>query len=209
MKKLVLFSAAAAMVLASCVGNPEGKKAETTDSVETVDQVAGDAYTVDVAQSQLVWTGAKVTGKHEGTVDVKSGTLYVNDGAISGGSFVLDMTSINSTDMEGEWKDKLDNHLKSDDFFDIASHPEASFEITQVNTGEAAGTLVVSGNLTIRGITKNVTFDATVEELTEATVKASADFNIAREDWGVNYAGQQDDLISKEINFKVSLVANK
>lgn len=209
MKKLVLFSAAAAMVLASCVGNPEGKKAETTDSVETVDQVVGDVYTVDAAQSQVVWTGAKVSGQHHGTVDVKSGALNVDEGAITGGNFVLDMNSINTTDMDGEYKEKLDGHLKSEDFFDVASNPEASFVITEVKAGETLETVVVSGNLTIKGVSKNITFDAVVDELTDATVKASADFNIAREDWGVNYAGQADDLISKEINFKVSLVAAK
>jgi hypothetical protein len=91
MKKLVLFSAAAAMVLASCVGNPEGKKADVTDSVETTDEVLGHVYTVDASQSELVWTGAKVTGQHHGTVDIKSGELHVDEGTISGGKFVLDM----------------------------------------------------------------------------------------------------------------------
>lgn len=209
MKKLILFSAAAAMIVASCVSNPEGKKAETADSVETVEQVAGTAYTVDTAQSELVWTGAKVSGQHHGTVDIKSGQLIVDNGAITGGNFVLDMNTINTQDLEGEWKEKLDGHLKADDFFDVANHPEASFEITSVNAGATEGTVVVSGNLTIKGVSKNITFDATVAELTEQSVKATADFNIAREDWGVNYAGQQDDLISKEINFKVTLVANK
>jgi polyisoprenoid-binding protein YceI len=209
MKKLVLFSAAAAMVLASCVGNPEGKKADVTDSVETTDEVLGHVYTVDASQSELVWTGAKVTGQHHGTVDIKSGELHVDEGTISGGKFVLDMNSINTQDLEGEWKDKLDGHLKSEDFFDVASNPEASFEVTSVAAGATEGTLTVSGNLTIKGVSKNITFDANVEELTDATAKVTADFNIAREDWGVSYEGQKDDLISKEINFKVTLVAKK
>ncbi len=210
MKKLILFSAAAMMVLASCVGNPEGKKAETTDSIETADQVVGAVYTVDATQSKVEWTGAKVTGKHEGTVDIKSGSIHVDNGAITGGNFVLDMNTLGSTDLQGEYKDKLDGHLKSDDFFSVESYPEAAFVITEVNaSADAPGVIQVSGNLTIKDISKNITFDATVDELTDATVKASADFNIARGDWGVNYEGKQDDLISKEINFKVSLVANK
>lgn len=209
MKKIVLFSAAAAMVLASCVGNPEGKKAETTDSVETVDQVVGEAYTVDAAESTLVWTGTKVTGAHTGTVNVKSGSIHVDNGAITGGSFVLDMTSINSTDLDGEYKEKLDGHLKADDFFAVAEYPEASFVITDVKAGATANDAVISGNLTIKGVSKNITFDAKVDEVTDATVKTTSDFNIAREDWGVNYSGKQDDLISKEINFKVTVVAKK
>lgn len=209
MKKIVLFSAAAAMVLASCAGNPEGKKAETTDSVEAVDQIAGEAYTVDAAESSLIWTGTKVTGAHTGTVNVKSGSINVDNGAVTGGNFVLDMTSINSTDLDGEYKEKLDGHLKSDDFFAVAAHPEASFVITEVKAGATASDAVISGNLTIKGISKNITFDAKVDEATDTTVKTTSDFNIAREDWGVNYSGKEDDLISKEINFKVTIVAKK
>ena len=109
--------------------------------------------------------------------------------------------------MEGEYKQKLEDHLKSEDFFDVANHPEATFEITAVTASTEASVFVVSGNLTIRGVTKNITFDAHVAELTETSANVKADFNIAREDWGVNYAGQADDLISKEINFKINLVA--
>ncbi|MBE8722438.1 YceI family protein [Sphingobacterium pedocola] len=209
MKKIVLFSAAAAMVLASCAGNPEGKKAETADSVETVDQVVGEAYSVVPAESTLVWTGTKVTGAHTGTVNIKSGSINVDNGAITGGSFVLDMSSISSTDLDGEYKEKLDGHLKADDFFAVAAHPEASLVITEVKAGATASDAVISGNLTIKGISKNITFDAKVDEITDTTVKTTSDFNIAREDWGVNYSGKEDDLISKEINFKVTIVAKK
>src|SRR5690606_36769327 len=206
MKKLILFSAAAAMVVASCVSNPEGKKAETADSVETVEQVAGTAYTVDTAQSELVLTGAKVSGQHHGTVDNKSGQLIVDNGAITGGNFVLDMNTINTQDLEGEWKEKLDGHLKADDFFDVANHPEASFEITSVSAGATKGTVLISGNLRIKGVSKHITFEASVADLPEQSANATADSNIARGDRSVNYAGQQDDLISKGINFKVTLV---
>lgn len=209
MKKLVLFSAAAAMVLASCAGNPEGKKAETKDSVETIEQTVGAAYTVDTATTKVMWKGTKVSGFHEGTINVKSGILNVDSGAITGGNFVLDMNSISSTDLEGEYKDKLDGHLKADDFFGVATNPEASFTISEVKPGATANDVIISGNLVIKGISKNITFDAKVEEITDATVKASADFNILREDWGVTYEGKKDDLISKEINFRINLVANK
>lgn len=213
MKKITLLSAIAALVLASCAGNPDGKKAETSDSVETTlnaDSVAtGTVYTVDTAASKLVWTGTKVTGKHTGTVNIKSGSVQVDNGSVTGGNFVLDMNSISSTDLEGEYKEKLDGHLKADDFFGVATHPEATFAITEVKPGAAAGDLVVSGNLTIKGISKNITFDAKVVDSTDTNVKATANFNIARADWGVNYEGKSDDLISKEINFDITLVANK
>jgi len=209
MKNFVLFGAVASLVLASCAGNPEGKKAETSDSVEVAEKVTGTSYTVDTAQSTLYWKGTKVSGFHEGTVDIKSGAIFVDNGALVGGNFVLDMNTINSTDLEGEYKGKLDGHLKADDCFAVASHPEASFEISEVKAGATAADVVISGNLTIKGITKNITFDAKVDEISDTVVKSSADFNILREDWGVNYEGKKDDLISKEINFKVTIVATK
>lgn len=210
MKKLVLFSAVAAMVLASCAGNPDGKKAETKDSVETADVVAvGDALNVDVAASVVKWKGTKVSGFHEGTVAIKSGTITVDNNAITAGNFVLDMTTISTTDLDGEYKEKLDGHLKADDFFAVESNPESTFAITEVKTGATPNDVVISGNLTIKGITKNITFDAKVEEISQTSLKATADFNIAREDWGVNYEGKKDDLISKEINFNITLVATK
>lgn len=210
MKKITLLSALAAIILASCAGNPDGKKAEVKDSVElTSSEVEGTTYAVDTQASKLVWNGTKVTGAHTGTVDFKSGTLNVDNGAITGGNFVLDMSTISSTDLEGEFKEKLNGHLKADDFFGVETHPEASFMITEVKPGTSENDLLISGNLVIKGISKNITFDTKISEISDASLKATADFNIVREDWGVSYAGKADDLISKEINFKISIVANK
>ncbi|MEJ5056256.1 YceI family protein [Sphingobacterium sp. MYb382] len=209
MKKISLLAIGAALVLASCAGNPEGKKAETKDSVETAVATTGATYTVDAAASKVKWTGTKVTGAHEGLITISSGSFTVDQGKVVGGSFVLDMNSIGSTDLEGEWKEKLDGHLKNEDFFDVAKFPEAKFDITSVAPGATEGDVKVSGNLTIKGVSKNISFDAKVAESTDASVHVTADFNIAREDWGVSYTGKADDLISKEINFKVSVVAKK
>jgi len=208
MEKVVLTIVAGAFLLASCVSNPEGKRAETSDNVEeaALSQTAHQ-LAVDTAQSSVHWTGRKVSGEHHGDVKIKSGTLTVEGGKLVGGNFIIDLTTITNHDLDGEYKGKLEGHLKSADFFDVDNHPEASFEITNVGEGAETGHVVISGNLTIRGVTKNITFDAQVQEATDTAVKATADFNIAREDWGVNYAGQADDLISKEINFKVTLVA--
>lgn len=206
MKKVVLFFAAGAFVLTSCVSNPEGQRAETTDSVAEVDAL-GTELPVNSDASTVKWTGNKVTGEHFGEVKITSGVLLVNDGKLTGGNFVADLNTIDVQDMEGEYKDKLDGHLRSDDFFDVANHPEASFVITSVADGANDGEVVISGNLTMRGVTKNITFNANVTEVSENSVRANADFNVAREDWGVNYAGQADDLISKEFNLKIDVVA--
>lgn len=210
MKKITLLSAFAALVLASCAGNPEGKRAETTDATELNEAVEGTTLTVDAAASEVLWNGTKVTGEHFGTVDIKSGSVVVNnDGNIVGGEFVIDMSTINATDLEGEYKEKLDAHLKSDDFFAVGTHPEAKFTITEVTPGAADGEMTIAGNLEIKGTSKNIKFDATTEQSTESSLTTKANFNIVRGDWGVNFEGQPDDLISKEINFDITLVANQ
>lgn len=210
MEKVLLSMVAGALVLASCVGNPEGKRAETSEHVAGAAlSHTGNELAVDTEKSVVHWTGRKVSGEHHGDVRIKSGVLVVEAGNLVGGNFVIDLATITNHDLDGEYKGKLEGHLKSADFFDVDNHPEATFEITDVQQGAGDGTVAISGNLTIRGVTKNITFDAQVQEASDTAVKATADFNIAREDWGVNYAGQADDLISKEINFKVTLVAGE
>lgn len=206
MKKIALFLVAGVILVSCSVKNPEGEKAQTTEGAE-VSASDGKELAVNVTASKVTWTGSKVTGSHTGDVALKSGALWVKDGKITGGNFVADLNTINDTDMQGEYKEKLDGHLKAPDFFDVANFPEAKFEITSVSEGTEPGKVTISGNLTLRGVTKNITFPATVSEATETSVKASADFNVLREDWGITYTGQADNLISKEFNLKIELVA--
>lgn len=207
MKKVPIFLSAMALLFVSCVSNPEGEKAETTDAIE-VGQVSGNELALNTADSKLQWRAHKVTAKHYGEVSLKSGTVIVDqEGLLTGGDFIIDLTTIDVQDLEGEYRDKLTGHLKSDDFFDVENHPEAKFEITSVNAAETPNQLLISGNLTIRGITKNITFNASVKEANANSFVADAVFNIEREDFGVSYQGKADDLISKEINIKVTLIA--
>lgn len=206
MKKIALMLVAGIFFAACTPKNPDGEKAETTDSAE-VAAAEGTEVALNIAASKIIWTGSKVSGSHTGDVALKSGSLTVKEGKITGGNFIADLNTINDTDMQGEFKGKLEGHLKSPDFFDVAQFPEAKFEITGVTEGAEAGKVTISGNLTMRGVTKNITFPATVTEATETSVKASADFNVLREDWGLVYTGMADDLISKEFNLKIELVA--
>lgn len=207
MKKLLFVLLGGSVFLTSCVDNPEGKKAETTDSVSTTQPVAGEGLAVDPAASSIAWLGNKVTGKHNGTIKISSGTLNVEDGKLTGGKFTIDMNSISNADItDTTYKAKLEGHLKAADFFDVAKYPEANFEITSV-ADSGSNKLKISGNLTLKGVSKNITFDADVVESTPASFKAKADFNINRHDWGITYPGQKDDAISEEINLKVDLQA--
>lgn len=116
---------------------------------------------VSTEKSTVTWKAYKVTGSHTGTVALQSGALAFENGRLSGGEFVVDMTTLTATDLEGEWKDKLVGHLKSDDFFSVEKHHTSALVFTQVRqTGK--NSYEVTGDLTIKGITHPVTFDLSV-----------------------------------------------
>jgi len=159
---------------------------------------------VDLKLSKVTWKGYKVTGQHEGTINLKEGKLIFADNKLVSGNFIIDMTTLGSTDLEGEWKGKLDGHLKSDDFFGVEKHPTANFVITKV---ENNGTnYIVTGNLTIKNITNPITFDMTVNENS-----ASAFLKIDRSKFDVRFGSPsffndlQDKAIYDEFDLNVNL----
>ena len=172
---------------------------------------AQKSYKVDSEASSLEWVGKKVTGQHNGTIGIKSGTVNFGSGKLDG-SFIIDMTSINVLDLEGEYKQKLEGHLASDDFFSVADNPTASFKITKAVDKEN-GKFEVTGNLTIKGITNSITFPATVKESSSGTLKANADITIDRTKWSVKYGsgsffdGLGDKMIYDDIELTLELVA--
>ena len=110
-------------------------------------------HSVNKSESKVVWVGKKVTGQHTGTVAIKSGAFEVKGGELVGGEFVIDMTTLTSTDLEGEYLGKLNGHLKSDDFFGVATFPEAKFKITKISAKGTNGRYSVTGNMTIKSTT--------------------------------------------------------
>jgi len=117
-------------------------------------------YTVDISQSKLKWFATKVTGKHNGSIALKSGEMILKDSRIESGTFIIDMNSIVDEDLtDAGYNQKLINHLKSDDFFGVATFPEAKLVITQ-STKFKDNKAIVKGNLTIKGKTNPVIFDA-------------------------------------------------
>lgn len=188
MKKNVLSLALAVVVGSSMVANPlnEEKKEVKTDA------------------STVTWKAYKVTGSHTGTVDLKEGALMFTDNNLSGGRFVVDMTSLISTDLKGESKGKLEGHLKSDDFFSVANHPNATMVFTSVKaTGK--NSYEVTGDLTIKGITKPVTFDLSVYGS-----KATATVKVDRAEYDVRYGSGSffDNLGDKTIYDEFDLVVD-
>jgi len=167
-------------------------------------------YTVDVAKSTITWVGKKVAGSHNGTIALKSGSLDVNGKHVTGGTFVMDMTAIKDAD----GSDKLEGHLKADDFFGSAKFPTSTFVITKV-TGSGAS-VTVSGNLTIKGITKPLSFPATVAVNADGTVSALAGkILVDRTKYDIRYGSKSffdsigDKAIDDNFEIGVKLVAKK
>ena len=112
---------------------------------------------VDTSKSSIKWKGEKVTGTHYGTLKFQEGWLEMNDNGISGGEFVVDMTTIEVTDLKGESKGKLEGHLKSDDFFGVKNYPTATLKITSAT--KADNGFAVKGNITIKKNTEPISFN--------------------------------------------------
>ncbi len=143
------------IVLASCNTNPNQSSNQQAQGVATADNI----YNIETTQSQITWTGREVsTHSHYGTLDFVSGTFEISNGSIVNGQFIVDMTSINNQDMEGDSKARLEGHLKSDDFFSVESYPTAAISI---NSSEliSDGKWNVSADLSIKGFTHPVNFE--------------------------------------------------
>jgi polyisoprenoid-binding protein YceI len=150
-----LFTFLMLIVLASCNTNPNQSSNQQAQGVATADNI----YNIDNTQSQITWTGREVsTSSHYGTLDFVSGNFEISNGAIVNGEFIVDMTSINNQDMEGDSKARLEGHLKSDDFFSVESYPTAAISI---NSSEliSDGKWNVSADLSIKGFTHPVNFE--------------------------------------------------
>lgn len=172
----------------------------------------------DTQKSVVKWLAKKVTGQHNGTIKLSSGTLDVDNGKLQGGSFDIDMTTIVCEDLtDAEYNAKLIGHLKSDDFFSVEKHPKASFKITKVApiAGAAAGqpNYNLTGDLTVKGIKQSVTFPAAVT-INGNQAEAKAAFKLDRTKWDVKYGsanffqGLGDKAIYDDFEIDLNLVAN-
>lgn len=159
---------------------------------------------INTAKSTVTWKAYKVTGSHYGTVDLTSGSLTFADGKLNGGAFEVNMTTLTSTDLEGEWKDKLNGHLKSEDFFGVEKHQSSTLIFTSVKPS-GKNSYQVTGNLTIKGITKPVTF-----ELAVYGSKANATLKVDRAQYDIRYGSGSffDNLGDKTIYDEFDLVVD-
>lgn len=177
----------------------------TTLMMQSFTTVNNPVVKKGVEKSTVEWKAYKVTGSHYGTVDLKSGELEFDGDELMGGRFVMDMTSIECLDLTGDYKAKLEGHLRSDDFFSSESFNDAMLVITNVErTGK--NSYDITADLTIKGIKNSVTFPASIYGN-----KANASIKVDRTKYAIKYgsgsyfSGLQDNLIYDEFDLVIDL----
>lgn len=216
MKLTILKSTLLAFIMVGTISCKNSEK-ETSKEIEAAAEASETAleYKVDSDISTIKWEGSKPTATHHGTISLSSGALLVNNGKIEAGKFVIDMNSITDEDMEGEYKTKLENHLKGTvegqegDFFNVKEFPEAIFELISFEDNK------VKGNLTIKGKTNAIEFVAKQAINGDTLEFASEPIALDRTKWGVNFGSKSifpsigDKVISDTITITFSLIAKK
>ena len=164
---------------------------------------------VDVTNSTVKWKGYKPTGSHEGTILLQTGNIELEDSKIVGGSFAVDMTSIKDAD----GSERLEGHLKSEDFFEVETFATSNFKISKV-AYEGVKTLV-TGTMTIKGVSKEITFPAKVNLTADSVTLTSETFQINRAEFNVKYKSKsffndlKEKFVNDEFDLQVTIVAKK
>lgn len=210
---------------------PKGETVETSEAQSVASSQNAVTLKINTDASQVTWIGSKTGGRHNGTIGISSGDISIKGDEIVAGSFTIDVNSIVNLDMAGKGgAAKLEGHLKSAQFFDAAGFPEAKFEVTAISAFSASSleadndeyasdntpaklsevlvenpTHFISGNLTIRGTTLNITIPANVV-LTDTSLKAKASFNIDRTKWGIMYQDESSVADKAKDNFVYNTV---
>lgn len=235
---LILFIAAI-----SC-STPEREKSIAASEEQPAGSAFENAtqYNIDTTMSVVTWIGSKPSGKHNGTINFSAGRIGLMDHEVVGGEFTIDIPSLTIMDLKStdEKYQKLKNHLMSDDFFSAIDFPQAYFEITAVQDFDSTmlkegktefpsdyspaalkafivkkPTHLLTGNLTMRGITKSISFPARIE-VSDTYIKAEAKFNIDRTDWDLSYSNEanivdkaKDQFIYNTVNVGLNVEASR
>ncbi len=174
-----------------------------------------DTLRVDAAGSTVRWKGTKFGGRgsHSGTLKLREGELILAHGTVLGGSFVVEMRSLEVADIpvtDPVPREKLRRHLLGADFFDVPKWPTAHFRATgSVRTGERSYRL--RGLMTMHGVEHDLALDVTVRSLENATLVADGHVVFDRHDWGLSYKGSAltNDLLDDDVTLDVRLVARR
>lgn len=203
----VAFLLLATILLISACSNPadDKPKAVTGEATTASPQAAaGEKYAITPENSRIEFVGSKVTGSHNGSFKKFSGSIdFGGQPEKSSVSIMIDTESIETDEAN------LTKHLKTADFFDVEKFPQATFESTEIKPGGAAGaTHTVTGNLQMHGVTKSITFPATIT-VSPGVIAVNSNFAINRKDFGINYAGAANNLIRDEVVLTLYVRASK
>lgn len=212
--KLIATAITAISLLSAGCEDPSANKAKATVNEPATERPAhfsdtsaapetkGEALKIDPGNSKIEYTGSKVTGKHDGGFNQFSGMIdLVNSKPTDSGVQVeIDASSVFSDD------EKLTDHLKSKDFFDVTKFPKAAFTSTKIEPDAQRGAdgYTITGDLTLHGVTKSVSFPATIK-VSDESVEVDSEFTINRKDFGIAYAGTADDLIRDGVVIRLNL----
>ena len=196
------------LVLVAGCGNPATNKSQAVtgeaQQAPSAPPAGAQTYVITPENSKIEFVGSKVTGSHNGSFQKFSGEVhYTGDVTTSHVTITMETDSL-TTDTPD-----LTKHLKTADFFDVAKYPQAKFESTAIKTGGDKGAShTITGNLTLHGATKSVTFPATIAVAPDA-ITVDSTFAINRKDFGINYAGAKDNLIRDDVVMTLKIKATK
>lgn len=209
MRKTIVVTILSGLIFLSACSDPAADKsrAVTGEASQTASPAAaaqGTRYLITSQNSKIEFVGSKVTGSHNGSFQDFSGQIdYTGNVETSRVNITIKTASLTADDP------KLTEHLKTPDFFDVAKFPEATFVSTAIKPGgEKGASHTVTGNLTLHGVTKSVTFPATIAVAPD-TATVNANFSINRKDFGINYAGAANNLIRDDVVLTLTIRANK
>ncbi|WP_313214874.1 YceI family protein [Soonwooa sp.] len=215
MKKNLFFSGLAALAITLTVISCGKDKPVTSENNEVLTTKKGQVYVVDTMNSKIEWKGFKVfktdNTSHFGSIKFENGEVTINENKLESGKFVVALNTLTNSDIkDAEESAKLNGHLKSADFFDVEKFPTASYEITKVSEAPAGGdyNTVLDGNLTIKGITKPMSFNANVKIGEGELQIATEPKDISRDEFGIKFQiPAANGLIKDEINIQMLMKA--
>lgn len=218
MKKVLVSALMVSAFMVSCSESGTKTEAKEAVEVEVTQTETTESYTTVAEGSHVEWRASHLGGVQPrfGKIMVKNAEVMTTDNAVTNATVVIDMNNFTVENFEDQASiDKLTGHLKSDDFFKVAAHPVSTFELATIEAQEGENNAKVTGNLTILGVTKSISFNANVMVSDASVSIKSEDFVVNRTDWGLTYNTEgtegvpADYLISNDVGFTIDVTVNK
>lgn len=185
--------------------NSKSKSKVSIEKTESIILPKGE-YQIDKTKSVVRWIGRTPVKFHDGTIDIQEGNFSVDDNGILNGNIIIDMESINCTDLSGGGKKSLEEHLMNDDFFSVNK-----FKTSKINISSEMkpnnGLIDFKGNLEIKNISNPISFKSSISKTPEGKYTASSKLTFDRSMYNVKYKSKSffDDLGDKFINDDIEI----